>query len=102
MFGTCICGNRGYYRAPLIRTLSPKETSMHRRLLVSLAVAGYVLAAAAVLGFARTSASHPQSAAKRVLKASACPAGTPSERDAGAKGARLPLNQPETPIATGL
>src|SRR5919198_2598591 len=75
---------------------------MHRRTLVSLAVAGLVLAVAAALGFARTSTSHSTAATKRILKAPACPAGTASERDADAKGDCLPLNKPENAIESVL
>jgi len=74
---------------------------MQRRTLVWLAVA--TLAAAAVaLSFARASSPHHVAAAKRILQASSCPAGSASEKDADAKGGCLPLNKPEGPIESVL
>src|SRR5919202_2099567 len=75
---------------------------MQRRTLVSLAVAGLLLAVAAALGFARASTSHSTAATKRILQAPACPAGTASERDADARGGCLPLNKPESSIESVL
>ena len=73
---------------------------MSRRPLVVLTVVLAVVAA--VLGFTRSSGSHSLTAQKRVLRASACPAGTASERDADAKDGCLPLNKPESPIESVL
>src|SRR5437588_7211705 len=74
---------------------------MQRRTLVWLAVA--TLASAAVaLSFARASSPHHVAAAKRILQASSCPAGSASEKDADAKGGCLPLNKPEGPIESVL
>src|SRR5438034_8217471 len=72
---------------------------MSRRTLACLAVAALALAAAAV-GFSRS--SHHAAAAKRILAASSCPAGSANERDADAKGGCLPLNKPESPIESVL
>ena len=76
---------------------------MPRRSLACLAVAALALAAA-VVGSSR---SHHSVAAKRILEASSCPAGSASEReaadrDADAKGRCLPLNKPESAIESVL
>src|SRR5690348_16797020 len=76
---------------------------MQRRTVVCLALAAFALAATA-LGLARVSSPHHASAAKRILRASSCPAGSASERDADAeaKDGCLPLNKPESPIESVL